>query len=125
MSLFPAEDILTKEIESWRGFADGLPIFNSLFEDESFQDTRGKNVVLNIEAMKEIIADYSDRIVTPVYLGIRTGYMKNEDKIRELNNTPINGIKFIVTTPIDAAEQMSKLLESGTTRIEHEATPLQ
>jgi hypothetical protein len=25
MSLFPKEDILTKEIESWKGFADGLP----------------------------------------------------------------------------------------------------
>jgi hypothetical protein len=24
MSLFPAEDILTKEIESWKGFADSL-----------------------------------------------------------------------------------------------------
>jgi hypothetical protein len=24
MSLFPNEDILTKEIESWKGFADGL-----------------------------------------------------------------------------------------------------
>jgi hypothetical protein len=24
MSLFPAEDILTKEIESWEGFADSL-----------------------------------------------------------------------------------------------------
>ena len=25
MSLFPDEDILTKEIASWNGFADGLP----------------------------------------------------------------------------------------------------
>ena len=25
MSLFPNEDILTKEIESWKGFADSLP----------------------------------------------------------------------------------------------------
>src|SRR2546429_1851974 len=25
MSLFPDEDILTKEIESWKGFADSLP----------------------------------------------------------------------------------------------------
>jgi hypothetical protein len=24
MSLFPYEDVLTKEIESWKGFADGL-----------------------------------------------------------------------------------------------------
>jgi hypothetical protein len=26
MSLFPYEDVLTKEIESWKGFADRLPI---------------------------------------------------------------------------------------------------
>jgi len=25
MSLFPNEDVLTKEIESWKGFADSLP----------------------------------------------------------------------------------------------------
>jgi len=25
MSLFPKEDILTKEIESWKGFADSMP----------------------------------------------------------------------------------------------------
>ena len=25
MSLFPYEDVLTKEIESWKGFADRLP----------------------------------------------------------------------------------------------------
>ncbi len=25
MSLFPDEDILTQEIESWKGFADSLP----------------------------------------------------------------------------------------------------
>jgi hypothetical protein len=25
MSLFPHEDVLTKEIESWKGFLDGLP----------------------------------------------------------------------------------------------------
>ena len=26
MSLFPDEDILTREIESWRGFIDKLPV---------------------------------------------------------------------------------------------------
>jgi hypothetical protein len=25
MSLFPEEDVLTKEIQSWKGFADSLP----------------------------------------------------------------------------------------------------
>jgi hypothetical protein len=28
MSLFPYEDVLTKEIESWKGFADRLPTEN-------------------------------------------------------------------------------------------------
>ncbi|MFZ0514994.1 MAG: hypothetical protein WAM14_25570 [Candidatus Nitrosopolaris sp.] len=55
------------------GLTCGNPIFNNLFEDNSIHQNRGKNVVLNIEAMKEIVKDYSDRIRTPVFLGIRTG----------------------------------------------------
>ena len=39
MSLFPDEDILTREIESWRGFIDKLPndedkvVFTKLFNE--------------------------------------------------------------------------------------------
>jgi hypothetical protein len=38
MSIFPNEDILTKEIESWKGFADGLhgdnrELFMSMIND--------------------------------------------------------------------------------------------
>ena len=39
MSLFPNEDILTKEIESWKGFADSLnsqeykELFNKMLDD--------------------------------------------------------------------------------------------
>lgn len=39
MSLFPDEDVLTKEIETWRGFIDKLPsdddrkIFTNLLDD--------------------------------------------------------------------------------------------
>jgi hypothetical protein len=39
MSLFPNEDILTKEIESWKGFADSLKsqeykeLFNKMLND--------------------------------------------------------------------------------------------
>ncbi len=95
------------------GLTNGNPIFNTLFQDDSVEETRGKNVVLNIEALKEIVADYSDRIVTDVYIGIRTGFMKNDNKIKELNNTEVNGIKFVVTTPIQAAKQMSSYLGSS------------
>jgi hypothetical protein len=36
MSLFPSEDILTKEIESWRSFADSVnskELFNKMLSD--------------------------------------------------------------------------------------------
>jgi CRISPR-associated protein Cst2 len=95
------------------GLSCGNPIFNSLFEDESFDQNRGRSVVLNKKAMNEIVEEYSDRIVTPVYIGMRTGYMKNEDEIKALESTSVNGIKFIVTTPRNAAECMSKFLELG------------
>jgi CRISPR-associated protein Cst2 len=98
------------------GMICGNPIFNTLFEDNSNNPNVGKNVVLNIETLKEIITDYKDRICTPVIIGIRTGYMQNETKIRELDETEVNGsgIKIVVTTPVDAAKQMTELLPDGT-----------
>ena len=102
------------------GLTCGNPIFNALFEDNSVEPNVGKNVgknvVLNIDALKEIITDYKDRICTPVIIGIRTGYMQNETKIKDLAGTVVNGsgIKIVVTTPVDAAKQMTELLPDGT-----------
>ena len=98
------------------GMTCGNPIFNTLFEDNSINPKVGKNVVLNIEAMNEVITDYKDRICTPVIIGIRTSYLQNEPEIRQLDNTVVNGsgIKIVVTTPVDAAKQMTDLLPDGT-----------
>jgi hypothetical protein len=38
LSLFPEEDILTKEIESWRGFADRLPVKDGVTIMEMLND---------------------------------------------------------------------------------------
>lgn len=97
------------------GMTCGNPIFNRLFEDNSLDPQMGKNVVLDVKALKEIISDYKDRICTPVIIGIRTGYMKNEQEIRELDNTEVedSGIRIIVTTPVDAANQITNLLPDG------------
>jgi CRISPR-associated protein Cst2 len=124
------------------GLTCGNPIFNNLFEDKikskdnsdsskeaeeerekedkdknknnNFSN-RGKTVIINIEALKEIVTDYKDRICTPVFIGIRTGYIQNEDEVRSLesntNNNDIDGIRFVVTTPISAAQQMAQALE--------------
>ncbi len=94
----------------------GNPIFNTLYEDNSTNRNVGKNVVLNIEALKEVITDYKDRICTPVIIGIRKSYMQNEQEIRKLHDIKVrgSGIKIVVTTLVDAATQMSDVLPDGT-----------
>lgn len=82
----------------------GNPIFNSLFIDD------GTGPVLKIETLKEVARDYSNRLVTPIYIGIRKGYLKNEAEVSQLENVTENGVSFKITTPIDCAEQISKAL---------------
>ncbi|MFB9055350.1 type I-B CRISPR-associated protein Cas7/Cst2/DevR [Mariniflexile ostreae] len=56
------------------------PIFNDLFEGN------GIKPALKIEALLEIIEDYKSKLSTPVYIGIRSGYLENEDLIKDLEN---------------------------------------
>lgn len=84
------------------GLSCGNPIFNNIFTDDS--DT----INLHIETLKEIVRDYKERIRTPVIIGIRQGYLSNEREVRDLSKT--DGEKFIVTTPIQAAQELGKLL---------------
>ena len=97
------------------GLTCGNPIFNSLFEDSTLQDTsaRGKDVILKVDALKEIISDHSERITTPVFIGIRTGYLQNQHEVRQLDGTEIKGVKIIVTTPRTAAQLMCATLPSA------------
>jgi CRISPR/Cas system-associated protein Cas7 (RAMP superfamily) len=94
------------------GTTCGNPIFNHLFEDD------GDEPSLKVETLKEIIKDYSDRITTPVIIGIRSRYLKNENKIKELNDNEIGkdesknkkGVKILVMTPIEAAKKIAEYL---------------
>jgi CRISPR/Cas system-associated protein Cas7 (RAMP superfamily) len=113
------------------GLTCGNPIFNHLFKD----DPQGP--VFQTETFKEVLKDYADRIVTPVLLGIRTGYIKNEEEVRQLEGwyqitnlgssslTTLRGpikmaeqeekqqgrwIEVKVVTPLDAAKYIGDLL---------------
>ena len=85
------------------GLNCGNPIFNHIFNDAK------EGPEIKIDTLKEIIKDYADRLVTPVYLGIRKGYLnsKNETDVLALNNTEIKEINIMVTTPIEAAQRMA------------------
>ncbi|OPY38193.1 MAG: hypothetical protein A4E35_00615 [Methanoregula sp. PtaU1.Bin051] len=94
------------------GTTSGNPIFNHLFDDDGYGPS------LKIETLKEIISDYSDRIATPVIIGIRSGYLKNEKTLKgefiDDKNNPkswiINGVEVLVMTPIEAAKKISEYL---------------
>lgn len=81
------------------GLSSGNPIFNNLFEDSN-----GKPI-LNISRLVEIKKDYASKIVTPIFVGIRTGYLENEDQIRQINDKSV-----VVTTPIEAVTKLCELL---------------
>ena len=51
------------------------PVFNDLF------DGSGEKPALKIETLKQVIEDYKSKLATPVYIGFRSGYLKNESDI--------------------------------------------
>ncbi len=90
----------------------GLNCGNLIFNDNLLGDTK-EGPALNMETLKEVILDYKDRIMTPVYIGIRTGYLSNEKDIKEHIediNKEINPNKIIISTPINAIKEFTKLL---------------
>jgi CRISPR-associated protein Cst2 len=95
------------------GLTCGNPIFNNLFEEDQ------EGPILKVETLTEVIKDYADRIVTPVLVGMRSGYLKNEEDVKKLNNTKVikelgNNTKFEVAiqvmTPVEAAQKIGEYL---------------
>jgi len=94
------------------GLTCGNPIFNHLFEDDHV------GPVIKVEVFKEVIKDYADRIVTPVLIGVRSGYLKNEDEIKALNGTKMSigegkgkqEVEILVMTPIEVAKRIGGCL---------------
>lgn len=79
------------------------PVFNNLF------DGSAETPALRIETLKQIIADYQEKLATPVYIGIREGYLSNEKEVKALNNAGI-----IVGSPVSVVNDfISKHLSNG------------
>ncbi len=97
------------------GLSCGNPIFNRLFTDH------GEGPRLNTRRLTEIVADYANRIATPVFVGIREGYLDNQDEVRQLPSTDqdvstselraeLARASFVVCTPLQAAAWMAEWL---------------
>lgn len=73
------------------------PVFNDLF------DGKGEKPELKVNCLHEIAADYASKLATPIYIGIRTGYLQNEDEVKSLN---VNG--YIVDTPLGIVQKFNE-----------------
>lgn len=80
----------------------GIPIFNRLFDQEN-------ELTMNVEALKEVIKDYRDRIDGKVYIGLRKGFVSNEEEIRKLatDDTDFKAI-LEIGSPIEITEKFNK-----------------
>lgn len=74
------------------------PVFNNLFEGS------GEMPSLKIKALKQIIDDYQNKLATPVYIGIREGYLQNEADVKAL----ADGTTIVVGSPINVAQSFIK-----------------
>lgn len=74
------------------------PVFNNLFEGS------GEMPSLKIKALKQIIEDYQSKLATPVYIGIREGYLQNEVEVKALSDD--NSI--VVGSPISIVQDFIK-----------------
>jgi len=57
---------------------------------------------LNIELLKQLANDYKDKLATPVYVGIRQGYLQNEEEIFSVGNG------FVVDSPVAVVNQFNQ-----------------
>ncbi len=90
------------------GLSCGNPIFNHLFSDE--QPT---GLIFKIDLFTELLRDYADRITTPVYIGLRSGYLQNEEEVRALakvHELERGAVEVRISTPREAAEAIANLL---------------
>jgi CRISPR-associated protein Cst2 len=95
------------------GLNCGNLIFNDLFREHDEQP------IINLKALKETIDDYRERIVTPVFIGVRDGYLhpENEHELREWvkNGAKLDegatGFDVRLSTPIKAIEALTEQLK--------------
>lgn len=79
------------------GMESANPIFNNLFLGS------GERPILNVDLLLELAEDYKDKFATPIYIGIRTGYLQNEEEVKD----KLKG-NFVVDTPVGIVNQFTE-----------------
>lgn len=79
------------------GMESANPVFNNIFESEKGQ------LKLRVDVIKQIRDDYKSKLATPIYIGIRKGFVINEEEIIKLKKEG-----FVVDSPVKVVAQFSE-----------------
>lgn len=71
------------------GLSSANPCFNNLYIG------KGEKPELNIPLIEELANDYAHKLATPIHIGIRNGYLGNEEQVKALA-----GKGFVVDSPV-------------------------
>lgn len=91
MAAFGAD--VSPKVVIFAGMSSANPCFNNLYIGD------GERPKLNVNLLKELADDYKDRLQTPICIGVRKGYLENENEVKALA-----GDNFVVDTPIKIVE---------------------
>ena len=86
------------------GLNCGNLIFNDLFEEKE-----GRPCV-KINALKETIEDYQNRIVTPVFIGVRDGYLHSQNQAELKQWIESGGANARLSSPLKAVDELTQQL---------------
>lgn len=76
---------------------------------------KNDNAYVDIEALKEILRDFADRILSPVYIGLRKGFLEEQrndifalanEQIQVSKNGQVRQVTFKVGTPNESIENV-------------------
>ncbi|MBF0505664.1 MAG: DevR family CRISPR-associated autoregulator [Nitrospirae bacterium] len=82
------------------GLSCGNLIFNDLFEDTK------EGPILKLKTLEDVTIDYEDRITTPIFIGIRDGYLQRNNEIEIKSLAKIGAVNVTVTSPVNAINQL-------------------
>lgn len=77
------------------GLESANPIFNNLFIGT------GERPILSVSVLQQLASDYKEKLATPIYIGIRAGYLENEDEVKGM------GDGFIIGSPIEVVNNFT------------------
>lgn len=96
-------DVTPKAIVA-AGLSCGNLIFNDIFAEEKSQP------IIKIETLKEIISDYRNRLATPVFIGVRKGYLHPDNEVALENFAAENSNIAKLASPVEAINNLTEAM---------------